>query len=322
MLACRKQLIQRATTYYRNAGRINKYDTNLDFTKSLWRYSTVSWPIIDESNVVEPEVFETRHIPNIVDRMTSDCYDEFLTHNPNMEPLNTLRIHPVLAEITVAVPKNFDDELFAWLKACCDHHGMNLQKTQESLEILDRMGVPLYLSTDEDSRETGIIKCRSRDTGFFYECHILRIKKLLTKFALDYGPFQSYSVTQWNEEKQNFKSMPDRLNPNDTKQATVISATSPFPQDLYIKYDEGINEIYKQRQAIKDEKLTPDEFKEKYMAKVKPAKRQKVTKRAPKIERKSRSTAIPIVEKSPEFFDTKEKSEQPNDDDDFDALFE
>ena len=116
--------------------------------------------------------------------------------------------------------------------------------------------------------------------------------------------------------------MPDRLNPNDTKQATVISATSPFPQDLYIKYDEGINEIYKQRQAIKDEKLTPDEFKEKYMAKVKPAKRQKVTKRAPKIERKSRSTAIPIVEKSPEFFDTKEKSEQPNDDDDFDALFE
>jgi len=232
MLACHKTLVQRASLYYRNTYAIQKFNGNHDYMKSVWKYSTIAWPRSKEMSEMNEVEFQ-QYIPKMVNLMVKQCYDEFLEKNPKMAPLNTLRIHPALAEVTIAVPMKFDEELFDCLKAYCDYHGMIIKRTEDTLDKLDRKGVPLFMLTENDARDTGIIKVRSRDTGFFYEVHILRMKKLLAQFAVEHGPFRHYTEARWNAEKDTAKSIPDVLDKNDTFGAVPQLSASLFPKQLY-----------------------------------------------------------------------------------------
>merc|ERR1712178_411154 len=129
--------------------------------------------------------------------------------NPKMQKMNTLRVHPAIAEYTIATPMSFDDELFHGIKAYCDDLGIKIKKTDDTIETLDSKGIPLYMWTSDDSANTGIINCRSRDTGYSYQANILRMKKLLYTFASDYGPFKPFrNEHEWQEFQRSVAHLP------------------------------------------------------------------------------------------------------------------
>jgi hypothetical protein len=237
MAYCQRTIARRAVQYYRNAASVNKYESGHEYLKTLWCYSTKLHPLdpsyreLDKSQAPIPvdkrpksssEILE-KNIAKLTAQMIEECFDEYIVENPKMQRMNTLRIHPAMAEFTIGVPANFDDELFSGIRKYCDDLGIRIKKTDESIETLDSKGIPLYLWTDENSAKTGIIHCRSRDTGYSYQAHILRMKKLIYTFASDYGPFQPYdNMHAWTDFQEDVKSMP-----------AMISQTEAFGTPVY-----------------------------------------------------------------------------------------
>lgn len=228
MAYCRTALTTQAVKYFKNATRVKKYDTGHDFLKSLWCYSTKMHPLdpgyanletsytdYKTDSTISQQNLES-NMKTVVKMMVKDCFDEYLHENPEMQKLNTLRIHPVISKITIATPENFDSELFAGLKTYCDYLGLTIEKTSDSIADLDSNGVPLYLWTDDNSKNTGIIHCRSRDTGYSYQANILRMKKLLYTFASDYGPFKHFqNEHEWREFQTSVQQMPAMISENE-----------------------------------------------------------------------------------------------------------
>ena len=128
MAYCRKTLTSQAVKYFKNANKVNKYATGHDYLKSLWCYSTKMHPLdagyanleTSFSNYKTDNITSSEHLQSnlktIVKLMVKDCFDEYLHDNPEMQKLNTLRIHPAISHITIATPKDFDDELFEGIK--------------------------------------------------------------------------------------------------------------------------------------------------------------------------------------------------------------
>jgi len=223
MAYCQRSITKRAVQYYRNAASVNKYKSGHDYLKTLWCYSTKIHPLDPNFRELDKSYFGgtvsdrpqsssqilEKNIAKITAQMIEDCFDEYIVDNPKMQKMNTLRIHPAISEFTIGVPANFDDELFQGIRRYCDDLGIRIKKTDESIETLDSKGIPLYMWTDENSAKTGIIHCRSRDTGYSYQAHILRMKKLLYTFASDYGPFQPYDNKHaWADFHEEVKALP------------------------------------------------------------------------------------------------------------------
>ena len=228
MAYCKQKITSRAIQYYRSAASVQKYKTGHDYLKTLWCYSTKLHPLDPHYRELDKNYFKTtentltssqileKNIERIVPQMIDECFDEYIMDNPKMQKMNTLRVHPAIAEYTIATPMSFDDELFHGIKAYCDDLGIKIKKTDDSIETLDSKGIPLYMWTSDDSANTGIINCRSRDTGYSYQAHILKMKKLLYTFASDYGPFQPFANKDaWEDFKEEVKAMPALIPENE-----------------------------------------------------------------------------------------------------------
>ena len=111
---CKKAITRRALDYYRHTRSIRPRHDNYEFMQSLWKYSTKAWPQ-EAKYDCEPAKFEKK-MKTVVSQLVNDCFDEYIIENPQMEKLNTLRIHPALADTTIAVPTSMDAELFAGIK--------------------------------------------------------------------------------------------------------------------------------------------------------------------------------------------------------------